>query len=124
MGSFLTPFISAAAGLIGVALVGYLTNYLERKKTRREFITRQLLEFYGPLLSMRTEIRSRGELRVKMEKIQDKILMDKIHDDGLDCLSEADAVVIVPMAKTISDESSIFTTISTYWFSLYIPEPR
>ena len=72
MVDFLNPLISAAAGLGGVFLGGWLSDRREREKRRTAFVTRQLSEFYGPLVSMRTEIRSRGELRVKIENAMKK----------------------------------------------------
>jgi hypothetical protein len=62
---FLNPLIAAASGLGGVFLSGQLTNQREQKKARTDFITRQLSEFYGRLVAIRTEIRARGELRLE-----------------------------------------------------------
>jgi hypothetical protein len=60
-------------GWLGHLLSGWLTSRRERAKRRVEFCTRQLDEFYGPLLSLHKEIRARGELRVKIqEKISTK----------------------------------------------------
>jgi hypothetical protein len=56
-------------GLLGALLSGLLTSGRERAKRRVEFRTRQLDEFYGPLLSLHKEIRARSELRVKIQKV-------------------------------------------------------
>ena len=69
---FLNPLISATSGLVGVFLGGWLINKREREKRHYDFITRQLTEFYGPIVSMRTEIRARGELRLKIESAMDQ----------------------------------------------------
>jgi hypothetical protein len=63
----LTPFASALAGLIGVLLGGWLSGRHERKRREAEFTSRRLSEFYGPILSIRTEIKARSELRLRVQ---------------------------------------------------------
>ncbi len=60
--SILNPIVSALAGLGGVWLGGSLSDRREREKRHVDFITRQLSEFYGPLVSMRNEIQARDSL--------------------------------------------------------------
>jgi hypothetical protein len=100
---FINPLISAASGLIGVWLGGWLSDRRDREKRDKDFITRQLAEFYGPLVSMRTEIRSRGELRVKIEKAQDS--------EYITGLPQA-AKATDPMMVMMQDEFKIFTDVS------------
>jgi hypothetical protein len=64
----LNPIISAGAGLLGVLVGGYMSDRRERQKRRGDFITRQLTEFYGPLVAGRAEILARSDLRVKVEQ--------------------------------------------------------
>jgi hypothetical protein len=64
--SIITPFVAAVAALIAAFVVSFLTDRREREKRRVDFITRQLSEFYGPLVSIRAEILARSELRVKV----------------------------------------------------------
>ena len=104
MVDFLNPLISAAAGLGGVFLGGWLSDRREREKRRTAFVTRQLSEFYGPLVSMRTEIRSRGELRVKIENA-----MKKSKKTVFSATTENELAEF--MAKT-QDEYKIFTDVS------------
>jgi hypothetical protein len=52
MPDFVSPLISAAAGLLGVLTGGWITNSRERKKQRADHIERQLSEFYGPLITL------------------------------------------------------------------------
>jgi len=53
---FLSPLISAAAGLSVVFLGGWLTNRREREKRRTGHIERQLSELYGPLVTIRKQL--------------------------------------------------------------------
>jgi hypothetical protein len=64
--SILIPLISAAAGLIGVVVGSWLTDRRERDKQRRDYITRQLSELYGPLLSLRGQVTARHEFPDKV----------------------------------------------------------
>jgi hypothetical protein len=82
MADFLNPLISAAAGLGGVFLGGWLGDRREREKRRIDFITRQLSEFYGPLVSIRSEIRARGELRLKIGTAIDEKHVRGLRDAG------------------------------------------
>jgi hypothetical protein len=64
--SILIPLISAAVVLISVVVGSWLTDWREREKQRREYITRQLSELYGPLLSLRRHVTARHEFREKV----------------------------------------------------------
>jgi hypothetical protein len=64
--SILIPFITAAAGLLGVIVGSWLTDRREREKQRRDYITRQLSELYGPLLSLRRQVNARYALRERI----------------------------------------------------------
>jgi hypothetical protein len=46
-----------------------LTNSRERKQRRLRFIDKQLEHFYSPMLGIRTEIRMRSELRVRIQEV-------------------------------------------------------
>lgn len=73
MVDFVNPLISAAAGLLGVFLGGWLTNRREREKRRADRIERQLSEFYGPLMTMSKQLVSRREHRQNIEGTIDKV---------------------------------------------------
>ena len=112
----LNPLIPAAAGLGGVFLGGWLGDRREREKRRVSFITRQLSEFYGPLVSIRSEIRARGELRLKIETAIDEKHMRGLLDAGqhgdANAFERATDETLAPMLAVMHDEYKIFTDIS------------
>lgn len=63
--------IAAAAGLSGVVIGGFFAAWNDRARRRAEFISRQLNEFYGPLVSLRAEILTLSKLRVKLQSAAD-----------------------------------------------------
>ena len=63
--------IPAASGLGGVMLGAWLSGMRETRQRRLVFIEKQLCDFYSPLLSIRSEIRMRSELRVKINQTAD-----------------------------------------------------
>jgi hypothetical protein len=73
MVDFVNPLISAAAGLGGVFLGGWLTNRREREKRRTDHIERQLSEFYGPLITLRKQLAARREHRGNIESAINKV---------------------------------------------------
>ncbi len=60
------PLISAAAGLGGVALGGFLTLRNQRQERRLRFARDQLAEFYAPMLGLRKRVRAKSEIRSKV----------------------------------------------------------
>lgn len=66
----LTGFIG---GLGAAVLSAFLTGKREVVQRRHAFIERQLRDFYSPLLGLRTEIRTRSELRVKIHGVADNL---------------------------------------------------
>jgi hypothetical protein len=112
---FLNPLISAVSGLGGVFLGGWLANRREQKKQRTDFITRQLSEFYGPLVSMRAEIQARGELRLKIETAMNEGHARNLLDAGqygYQAIERVTDDVIPPMLAVMRDEFKIFTEVS------------
>lgn len=71
MTDWLTPAISAAAGLAGVGTGAWLTRWRDREARRYDFLRRQLEEFYAPFCALREEIRAKGEVRVKVSRATD-----------------------------------------------------
>ena len=61
--------IPAASGLGGVMLGAWLSGKRETRQRQLEFIKKQLRDFYSPLLGIRSEIRMRSELRVKIHMV-------------------------------------------------------
>lgn len=58
--------VTAAAGLAGVALGGLIAWRTQREQLRRDFLRRQLDEFYAPMLGMRALILVKSTTRVKV----------------------------------------------------------
>jgi hypothetical protein len=66
--------------LIGTLVAAWLSNRRESAKRRIEFHTRQLEDFYGPLLSLRSYIKAHSELRVKLEQALDALHQDEVEN--------------------------------------------
>lgn len=60
--------VPAAAAILGVLVGGLITFYSQRRERRHDHVSRQLECFYGPLLAMRQQIRSKSELRLNLHK--------------------------------------------------------
>jgi hypothetical protein len=62
---------TALAGFVGVVvgavLAGWLTSRREREKRRLEFVSKQLGEFYSPMLGLRSEVAAHSALRVRLQ---------------------------------------------------------
>jgi hypothetical protein len=61
--------ITAAAGLLGVLSGGWIARRQQRWERKSARIREQLQGFYSPLLAMRAEIRTKSELRVKVNSV-------------------------------------------------------
>jgi hypothetical protein len=59
--------VPALAGLFGVWIGSLLASRREQKEERLSFLAKQLQDFYSALLGIRTEIRMRSEIRVKVQ---------------------------------------------------------
>ena len=59
----------AVAGLLGVAVGGWMQGHHQKKERENAFIKERLRDFYAPLLGMRSEIRAKSELRLKVSSI-------------------------------------------------------
>jgi hypothetical protein len=62
-------FITAAAGLLGVAVGGWIAARNQKAERRIARIREQLAAFYAPLRGIRAEIRAKSELRTKLHSI-------------------------------------------------------
>ncbi|MCD6311969.1 MAG: hypothetical protein J7M11_05875 [Elusimicrobia bacterium] len=65
--------VPAIAGLCGVGVGALLTSRRERIGRRYEFLSKQLTDFYSPLLSFRKEIGTIGKIRVKVGGAAEKV---------------------------------------------------
>ena len=72
--------VPALAGLFGVWIGSTLTSRRERKEQRLSFLEKQLHEFYSGLLGIRSEIRMRSEVRVKVHDAAGAIWPDLCED--------------------------------------------
>lgn len=68
-----SPFVAGGVGLLGVFLGGWLSDRRARDKKQKEFIIRQLEEFYGPLVGLRAEVRSCSNLRNRVQNAADEV---------------------------------------------------
>lgn len=65
---WLIPF---ATGIGGIFVGGWLTSRRDVVSRKHAFITKQLQDFYSPLLGIRMEIRTRSELRERLSEAAD-----------------------------------------------------
>lgn len=72
--------VPALAGLFGVWIGSLLASRREQKEQRLSFLGKQLQEFYSALLGIRTEIRMRSEIRVKVHDAAGAIWPDLCED--------------------------------------------
>ena len=72
--------VPALAGLFGVWIGSLLASRREQKEQRLSFLGKQLQEFYSALLGIRTEIRMRSEIRVKVQDAAGAIWPDLCED--------------------------------------------
>jgi hypothetical protein len=61
--------ISAASGLIGVAIGALFTALNQKKQRKNDRIKDQLQNFYSPMLGMRSQIKAKSELRAELTSI-------------------------------------------------------
>jgi hypothetical protein len=111
MFTFLNSLISAAAGLGGVFVGGWLSDRRERQKQGNDFIRLQLSDFYGPLLSMFTEVRARDALRMKLIQTINQHHGSKtqeIYQRGHDAIRDASMEGLNKLGTMANDEKQIF----------------
>jgi hypothetical protein len=65
--------VPALAGLAGVVIGAWLAGRRERNQRRLAFVEQQLKDFYSPMLGLRTEVRMRSELRVRIHDNADVV---------------------------------------------------
>ena len=63
--------VPAISGLFGVAVGAFLTSRRENIKRKYNFIEKQLTDFYSPLLAIRNNLKTTGELRLKISHTAD-----------------------------------------------------
>jgi len=60
------PLTTAVTGLLGVLVGAWITIASDRAKAKRDFVSRQLSEFYALMVGIREEIRMLSEFRQKV----------------------------------------------------------
>ena len=65
--------VPAISGLCGVGVGAFLTSRREKIGRRHEFLSKQLTDFYSPLLALRKEIETIGKVRVKISGVAGKV---------------------------------------------------
>jgi hypothetical protein len=65
-GTLVNTLIPAVSGLVGVAIGGWLTALNQNRERREAHIKSQLSELYSPLLVIRSQIKAKSELRLKL----------------------------------------------------------
>jgi hypothetical protein len=83
--------VPALSGLAGVVVGAWLTGRGERRQRRLAFVERQLKDFYSPILGLRSEIRMRSELRVRIHEAADAVwrqLCDEARQISVDALRQ------------------------------------
>lgn len=64
--------ITAATGLMGVALGGWISYSNQRDERRRAFLRAQLDDFYAPMVGLRMRILARSQSRQKVSEAADR----------------------------------------------------
>lgn len=98
--------VPAVSGLGGVMLGAWLSGRRETRQRQLGFVERQLRDFYSPLLGIRSEIRMRSELRVRVHSVADaewRRLCEKKRQIGVEALQ-----------KLTNERGKEFTDIITY----------
>lgn len=65
--------VPAVAGLCGVGVGALLTSRREKIGRRHEFLSKQLTDFYSPLLALRKGLETTGKVRVKISCVADNV---------------------------------------------------
>src|ERR1035438_3924823 len=64
--AILPSVVSAASGLLGVAVGGYFTAINQRHERQQRRIGEQLAEFYSPMLGLRAKVRATNDVQRKI----------------------------------------------------------
>jgi hypothetical protein len=61
--------IGFIGGIIGVAVGGWITSSNNKRERQQRLLQQKLAEFYGPLLALRSRIKAKSELRLKISQL-------------------------------------------------------
>lgn len=63
--------VPAVSGLGGVAVGAFLAAWREKANRHREFLSKQLTDFYSPLLAIRKELKAMRDIELKVSRAAD-----------------------------------------------------
>jgi hypothetical protein len=66
--STVSTLVPAIFGIIGVAVGGWITSINNKRERQQRLLQQKLAEFYGPLLAIRSRIKAKSELRLKISQ--------------------------------------------------------
>jgi hypothetical protein len=111
--NWLLPLLGAlgVGGLLGTLLSQFMTGTREKAASSVAFRKQQLEQFYGPLLAMHKEIRSRSELRVKLQNAIDEAHLGDMLRAGPGNIEAASDPHLPAIINNIKDESATFSDV-------------
>ena len=69
VGGFLNTLVPAVFGIIGVGVGGWIISLNNKRERKQKLLQQKLAEFYGPLLAIRSRIKAKSELRLKISQL-------------------------------------------------------
>jgi hypothetical protein len=120
-------------GFIGVLVTQVMTGRREAAARTVAFKKQQLEQFYGPLLSMRSEIRARSELRVKLQSAIDNSHVSDMLLAGPGRVETTSDPHIPAVLANVQDENQTFREvlmpryrdmINTFREKMWLAEPE
>src|SRR5215469_2988818 len=106
--AILSSLISAACGLIGVLIGGFITSRNQKLERRQRFVREQLTEFYAPLLGIKERIRATVDVRLKIRNAAEgawQRLMSEAREGGVEHLRETDEHRWPAFERIIEDQN-------------------
>jgi hypothetical protein len=67
----ISVIVPAVSGLCGVAVGAFLTAWREKTNRHHEFLSKQLTDFYSPLLAIRKELKAMRDVELKISRAAD-----------------------------------------------------
>ena len=67
--TWIDTLIPAASGLVGVAIGGWLTALNQKRERREAHIKNQLSALYSPLVGIRSQIKAKSEVRLRLTNL-------------------------------------------------------
>jgi hypothetical protein len=98
-------------GVFGTVATQLLTGRRDKAKRELEFSTRQIQGLYGPLLSLREEIRAHSELHLKLQRAIDQSREEAIREFQLRNAQASPINYLDPIFKNINDKNDTFRSL-------------